>query len=472
MKHAGCAFMLFHTLLISVFSQTPDSLPPLPNDSGIGPAEKHPLIAGAETLFINGLFLGITGPILQYSWAQPTAQGIRENFLYGPLWEDTDGFKVNQIGHPWQGGLYFNAGRANGFTFYESMAFTALGSFTWEMICESTNPSINDMITTTFASAPAAGEMLHRLYLEADTAGVPWPLSFLISPADGINKLVTGKSQPGTGNSTGNEGNLHDLTFFIGGGYAKMDFTEKSGGNNLFSFDGPAAAIGLKAVYGNPFAQHSAVPYEHFEFDLSLDFDAGNYIDMRIVSDGYLFSFSPLDTAADTMSTGLSLHFDVVTSGKFSVSDSTIDHTSNALDWTVKYRHIFQNGFITDLKLHAGATFFGVSEYFSPNTPDTSLKNYGGGTNIKLFFDIAKHTLGKLSFSIRQYSMWTFPETSAISSGNAHWLFADVQYSKTVTKHLSLGAVFSTALEYGYFANFTDTRKWSAAVKTFIAWNL
>jgi hypothetical protein len=42
----------------------------------------------------------------------------------------------------YQGSLYFNSVRANGFSFYESILCNALGSITWEMFCESTASSI------------------------------------------------------------------------------------------------------------------------------------------------------------------------------------------------------------------------------------------------------------------------------------------------------------------------------------------
>ena len=49
-----------------------------------------------------------------------------ENMQQGMVW-DLDNFTVNQIGHPYQGNNYFNSGRANGLSFYESAALTAFG---------------------------------------------------------------------------------------------------------------------------------------------------------------------------------------------------------------------------------------------------------------------------------------------------------------------------------------------------------
>jgi hypothetical protein len=361
--------------------------------------------------------------------------------------------------------LYFNSGRANGFTFYESMVFNALGSVAWETVFESITPSINDMITTTFAGTPV-GEILHRLYLEADAAGIPLPLAALISPMDGLNRLITGHLPQKAG------GNIHELSLYLGAGYTRMDFVEKTNRQNLFSFHGPTGTMGIKTVYGNPFEQRSVIPYEHFELDASFGVNIGNYIDLRIISDGYLFSFSPLNTGKDMLSTGLSLHFDFVSSGAFDLYDSTIDYAGNALGWTVKHQRLFHTGFILRSKLHGGVTFFGVSDYFSPNTADPALKNYGGGTAIKLFLDIEKQKLGKLSLGVLQYYLWTYPGTSAVTSGEVFWLFIDVTYAYRISNHLSIGAGDSFVLENGRFAGFPDTQKRSHAVRGFIQWDL
>lgn len=459
MKCIKCFLLLFNIIIIQSFPQTP------PDKSSYGTEKKYPLFAGTETLFANVVFIGITGLLLDYPWAQPTAKTIRENFSQPPIWEDTDGFKVNQIGHPWQGALYFNSGRANGFNFYESTVFNALGSVAWETVFESTSASINDMITTTFAGAPV-GEMLHRLYLEADAAGVPILFSALISPMDGLNRLFTGRVPQKAG------GNIYELSLSLGAAYIQADFIEKSNSQNLFSFHGPAGAIGIKTVYGNPFDQQSFIPYEHFELDAGLGVDTGNYMDLRIISDGYLVSFSPIYTQNDMLSTGLSLHFDFVSSGKFDIYDSTIDYAGNALSWTIKYRHLFRNGFVLLSKLHGGVTFLGVSDYFSPDTADHTLKNYGGGTIVKSFFDIEKQKFGRLSFAIFWYHLWTYPETSALSSGKVFWLFIDLIYSYPVSKRLSVGSGVSFVAENGRFTGFPNTQKQSNAVKVFIKWNL
>src|SRR6187455_3261958 len=81
------------------------------------------------------------------------------NMEQGWVW-DLDDFVVNQIGHPYQGNNYYNGGRANGLSFYESAAMAAFGSASWEFFGETNKASLNDFINTTLGGI-AIGEVLH-----------------------------------------------------------------------------------------------------------------------------------------------------------------------------------------------------------------------------------------------------------------------------------------------------------------------
>jgi hypothetical protein len=192
---------------------------------------------------------------------------------------------------------------------------------------------------------------------------------------------------------------------------------------------------------------------------------------IRLISDGYLFSFDPVYTASDTLSTGLSLHYDFVSSGAYSLYDSTIDQYSNALDWTVKYRHLFGNDFILQLKLHSGGTFFGVSGYYSPGE-GRSLKNYGGGINGKFYSSLRAEKFGSLSLDIRYYCLWTYPGTVPFADGKVHWLFSGLTYSRKISGRISLGISRTFTGEYGYFNSVPDLHKHSRVRRLFIVWDL
>ncbi len=52
---------------------------------------------------------------------------IKDNFRHGFEW-DNDHLGTNMFAHPYNGSLFFNAGRSNGFNFWQSGLFAAAGT--------------------------------------------------------------------------------------------------------------------------------------------------------------------------------------------------------------------------------------------------------------------------------------------------------------------------------------------------------
>lgn len=73
-------------------------------------------------------------------WADTTWTSWEAN-LKGPWHFDEDPWSGNEIGHPYQGAIYYAAARSNGLDFWESAAGTALGAFTWEISAKWTTPT-------------------------------------------------------------------------------------------------------------------------------------------------------------------------------------------------------------------------------------------------------------------------------------------------------------------------------------------
>jgi hypothetical protein len=57
---------------------------------------------------------------------------------------DSDPFKVNQLGHPYQGSIYHAFARSAGLDYWESLGYAFAGSALWEIAGERTPPSRND----------------------------------------------------------------------------------------------------------------------------------------------------------------------------------------------------------------------------------------------------------------------------------------------------------------------------------------
>ena len=145
---------------IAVFGQTvPDSTattqtcPTCP--------EQHVRTALAQVFLTNLVVNRADDWIGQQAWARVAPSDWSRNLRLGWEW-DENGFLVNMFAHPYHGGLYLNAGRSNGLSFWESVPLAFLGSFTWEYFGETHRPALNDFFNTSFGGI-ALGEVFHRI---------------------------------------------------------------------------------------------------------------------------------------------------------------------------------------------------------------------------------------------------------------------------------------------------------------------
>ncbi len=124
------------------------------------------------------------------------ARSVRRN-LTGSQVIDNDPFSVNQIGHPYQGSIYYGFARSAGLNYWQSALYTLAGSYLWETFGETTPPSLNDHIASGIGGT-FVGEPLFRmasLLLEGggDAPGFWRELgAAVISPPTGFNRLIFG----------------------------------------------------------------------------------------------------------------------------------------------------------------------------------------------------------------------------------------------------------------------------------------
>lgn len=143
--------------------------------------------AAAETAGFNIGLWAFDRYVLKGHYAYISWNSIKENFKHGFEW-DEDHLHTNMFDHPYNGSIFFNAGRSNGFNFWQSELFAIGGSAMWEMFMEKEYPSTNDIIATPIGGA-ALGEVLYRtsdLILDDRSTGGErfagnWP-PFLLTP--------------------------------------------------------------------------------------------------------------------------------------------------------------------------------------------------------------------------------------------------------------------------------------------------
>jgi hypothetical protein len=407
----------------------------------------YPALLGG--LFVNTTF-HLTSRLLGADFAQTSLKSVKTNLNSPWVW-DSDVFLLNHPGHPYQGGLYHAAARSNGFSFYESVFFDNLGSLTWELFGETDLPSLNDLVVTTFGGA-AFGEMLHRLYLEAES---PWAV--LVSPMDALNNAVFQKRPPRTHN-------LYHLSAMAGPGWVQSIKEDKQKlqqmrDNNSRIPPPPniyTGNIGCEVIYGNPFGQYSKKPYSQFEIRMQLGSSIYPlWLDWTILTDAYLVSFNPVNTEKNTLSTGLSLHYDLI-------AGNNTNFASNALDWSLKWRHNFKNTRL-ELKGHLGWTFFGSSEYYpfaevigTTLEPHERESDYGTGGNFKFYFTLQNQKYGKLTIGTSNYLLYIIPRNKPDSGGIDFMSMSFLEYSYFFTKQISAFVNSSFYLKSGRSRRSTD----------------
>ena len=92
-----------------------DSTRPLARPVGVDSSiPERPFLAMGQALAINLLVNRIDAWVLGEDWAiKAGLKSWRKNLRLGWEW-DEDSFQTNMFGHPYHGGLYFNAARSNG----------------------------------------------------------------------------------------------------------------------------------------------------------------------------------------------------------------------------------------------------------------------------------------------------------------------------------------------------------------------
>jgi hypothetical protein len=211
---------------------------------------------------------------------------IHDNLQNGFEWDDNR-FYVNYVFHPYQGSLYFDFGRANGYGYWQSMLWTFAGSWMWEYLYETNNPSVNDWINSGLGGA-AMGEPLFRMsgaVLDNTARGGArfWRelVGFVIAPARGFNRLFTGESWRV-------HANPRDRRPGYGLGQVRLGYRwlEEDTPDPDVSEENPFVRV--DALYGDPFSRSGTGPFRHFYFGMMFNLDDPDFAIARIRIDGLL----------------------------------------------------------------------------------------------------------------------------------------------------------------------------------------
>jgi len=261
---------------------SPQTVVPPTHDTAtnIGPTTPSRVYSYEKPTFKNYLIPAIEIPIFQFTLNQADRllyphQGYDVTFASG--WDhvahgkwvvDQDDFTINQIGHPYQGTVYFTAARSSGLNFWESWIYSNAGSYLWETYGERSDPSINDQVASGTAGA-LLGEPLYRLCsLIMDGGGTDpgflrYVAATLVSPVTMINRFMFGEKYGPTLES-------RDPEFFmrIDGGWAQNTLIQEPHSARQSATDVVMGKLSLD--YGSPgrATYRYQRPFDYFHMDL------------------------------------------------------------------------------------------------------------------------------------------------------------------------------------------------------------
>ncbi len=111
-------------------------------------------------------------------FVQDATRNMGRHLTTAPVWDEDD-WKLNYLGHPYAGSIYYNTVRAQGASVWQSFLFAFGASTFWEYVVEATAEpaSTQDLIVTPVAGA-VLGELVHHLTLSMKKNGT--------SPLEGV----------------------------------------------------------------------------------------------------------------------------------------------------------------------------------------------------------------------------------------------------------------------------------------------
>lgn len=270
--------------------------------------KKHFWRAAAETVGFNIGLWAFDRYVSNGQYAHISFNSIKENFKHGFEW-DNDHLHTNMFDHPYSGSLFFNAGRSNGFNFWQSELFAIGGSAMWELFMEREYPSTNDIIATPVGGA-AIGEVLYRtsdLILDDRSKGGERigreAAAFVVDPMRGLTRIISGDAWK------------HRTTRGRRFGIPPISVELSLGGRMLTLWDydqvtrgGVAAEINIE--YGDKFAEETKAPYDYFSFLMEIQGIKTQPILSRVEIVGRLLSNEIVDKKDLKLSVGMYQHFD------------------------------------------------------------------------------------------------------------------------------------------------------------------
>ncbi len=393
--------------------------------------------------------------VLDADYADISMDSVRRNFEEGFVF-DQDSFQTNQWGHPFQGSLYFNAGRENGFNFWESSLFTLVGDFGWEFFMESELPSYNDMVNTLFGGM-SRGEMTYRLSNvirdnRATGAERFWREfgAGIVNPVGFVDRLVFGDMWKKKDNPPDRFPNM--LFVMVDGGYQHGREMSAHPDQGYFS---------LILRQNDPHETEIKKPFDYFDLEGTMSLAKGPllpYVTYR----GLLAGWELKDDG--------DVHHMLAPTLSYNYFNNTASALGGqGLNLTLLSRWKLPEEFDLRTELSAqGFIFAGIQVDYEEDSINATGRNYdfGSGGGPKIDVRIRRHEVDWFKLSM---SAGWFNTNDGISSEN-RLILVDAEARYPLMKDLYAGLGWSFQERRTLYDHLPEVNQANSGIKVFLSW--
>jgi hypothetical protein len=353
--------------------------------------------------------------------------------------------------------MYFNAGRVNGFDFYESSAISFLGSYLWEYTGEKHHPAYNDVVNTAVGGM-AFGEVTYRLSSmvldnTATGSGRAWRElgGLVLDPVRGLNRVITGEAFAVHANPADRIPPNYGALFR--GGIRTL------GENRLWNEAVGRAFIGIEGRYGDRYADF-AKPYDHFDFGIQLNFSNRPHGIGQIYLSGVLGGLKVKSAEGSKQVLAAYQDFDYIDNEAYTYGGQSVG---------VGYRTQIQAGPRTTVStmLRASGILLGAtkSDYVSVSGRDY---DYGPGLGFRFGANLGRD--GRDVFAVSHASYWVH----ALSGNDveSYVTFTTVRLAVPLVAYLGFGADYVLSAAHREYAIYPDVDTRNPELRTYFSWYL
>lgn len=428
-----------------------DTIPSIPGPLARSYSQRHPVNKKRFYPAAGQLMLGEIVPltfdryIKNADYAKISFQNIGQNLSPSSWTWDDDAFETNQIGHPYHGSLFYNAFRSNGYSFWQSVPASFVGSYIWETFAESQLPSPNDFINTGFGGI-MLGEMTFRLVDKIHnnrshgfTKQASEVLALLINPMDGFKRIVDGKWGRLTPTATGPDPPQLNTEFDLG--------LRKFNVNNSNPFrDGHFGLYGrMKLIYGSPSRDYKK-PFSNIY--ITTEFGEDDSSKLNIVSvHGSITGWK--------IYSGKREHLAILSANYDYIKNESFFYSAESIKLNVYSEFLLSGKTKLNTSVGAGAIILSAI----PDAYPYFNRNYDYGPGISVSGSCRFSIADKFMYRINYSGNWTTTINGNQSDYFLHTITNEINIR--VAKNASVSA------ESGYFSLYGNYRQYDAVTKKY-----